>query len=705
MKDKSSIISTAQKYASKGQLDKAIAEWQKLLDKSNDGNIHNTIGDLYLKKGSEQQAIECFTTSAEIFKKDGFYPKAIAVYKKVLNLMPNNVDAIISLAKLNAERGLIGNAVENYFRAAEIFNRDGLAEKATLVIEKILQLSPADIGTRMKIADMYIRIGHRERAANEYASVGSAYLDRDETEKAREMFVKASEFDKENIQVLIGLGKIAERENNIDGAFEQLERALRLDPKNKDVLLSHANLAIKANRTTEAADDLLKLIGADPSDIRPKKTLCELYINQGVPDKAWDAMLPHIDKAVEEKKWEEANELLNIFDSLYPVPVKQRRINIYRGREDPEGLKKALKELAELHEDEDANDEAVKIYKEVLELDPENTELADKIRELEFPQGGAPAEPDESPAEENLIMDNSMRIEAPADESLMADNSAQAETPADNHQISDSVPQEKEHMDENIPADTLMQSDELIQETTASEASGGTSHEDFIERKAEADFFAQQGLNEEALKIYKELIAASPDNAEIKQRIEAIESASTDGEEIVVESEQQEEAAPQASVDDDLQAIFEQFENKPEETETIDYEAHYSSGLEYKQKGLLDEAIKELQIAAKDPEKKIRNSTMLALCYQAKGSYPPAISEFTKIVESMTPSDSTYLHVKYELASAYLNNKDESRALEIFSEIQAQDSNFKDVSDKVDSLRAQEQGDKPKPKKDRVSYI
>ena len=122
----------------------------------------------------------------------------------------------------------------------------------------------------------------------------------------------------------------------------------------------------------------------------------------------------------------------------------------------------------------------------------------------------------------------------------------------------------------------------------------------------------------------------------------------------------------------------------------------------------MDEAIKELQVASKDPHKLQRNSTMLALCYVEKGSHALAISEFNKIIESMNPSDSTYLHVKYELAKAHLNNKEDKRALELFSEIQAQDPDFKDVSDKVDSLKGQTapaQEDKPKPKRDRVSYI
>jgi len=114
IKNKTAIINAAQKFASKGLIDKAISEWEKLLLDRKDGNIHNTIGDLYLRKGADEEAVKSFNKAAEIFRKDGFYPKAIAIYKKVLNIAPNDVDALIALAKLHADRGLTGNAIDNY---------------------------------------------------------------------------------------------------------------------------------------------------------------------------------------------------------------------------------------------------------------------------------------------------------------------------------------------------------------------------------------------------------------------------------------------------------------------------------------------------------------------------------------------------------------------------------------------------------------
>ena len=238
-------------------------------------------------------------------------------------------------------------------------------------------------------------------------------------------------------------------------------------------------------------------------------------------------------------------------------------------------------------------------------------------------------------------------------------------------------------------------------------ASGAMSDEEFIAKKAEADFYAQQGLDDEAVKVYELLFAAFPDNEEIAQKLSSLKSVSPppSGEgDMSVHYIVEEETAPEANVHDELEALFDQFENPA--GEKVDYEAHYVAGLEFKEKGRLDEAIQELRVAAGDPEKKPRNVTMLALCYSEKGEYPLAIAEFNKVLESMPPTASMYLHVKYELATAHMNNRDFSRALELFSDVQAQAPEFKEVSSMVEHIKTQQEQKKPQnTRKDRVSYI
>lgn len=639
MIDKTAIINAAQKFASTGNIDGAIAEWKKVLENGKDGNVQNTIGDLYLRKGAQTQAVGAFTKAAEIFSKAGFYPKAIAIYKKILNILPNHVESLIALAKLNAKRGLNANAADYYFKAADIYHRNGYAENATKAVERILKLSTTDLSIRKKIADWYIKAGIKPRAANEYAAIALSYLEKDDIVNAEKFFIEATELDPDNVSLFIGLSSLAEKTGDIELAFKHLEDAMSRDPHSKASLLAYSELAIRNNRLDAAKETLLKLIEEAPSN-RARKLLGGLYLDENESEKAWEQLLPCIDGAINDKNWADAIEMLNKLRELHPVPVRERIIEIYRSTDDSENLSKEIKELAKLYEGQGSNDDAIRLYKELLESDPDNIEAADRIKELE---------PAPEPAVEKPM---------PAEETVK-------------------------------------------EETPLTEA--------LLEKKVEADFYTKQGMNEEAAKIYEEILKASPDNAEIKNKLKELLTASGQSEEVVIkkmfkdEGESLTEEDP-SSTTQDLQAIFDKFKKED------DYDAHYKAGMEYRQKGLLDEAIKEFKKAAEDPEKRLVSLSMLALCYMDKGDYTNAIKKFTSILESMSSKNASYIRIKYELAGVYIKTEENDKALKLYSEIKKQDSEFKDINEKITALKSlrqktPENKKKTKPKKSRVSYI
>ncbi len=670
MKDKTAIINAAQKFTARGQINEAIAEWSKLLEAGKDGNIYNTIGDLYLKKRAQNEAIESFTKAADIFREDGFYPKAIALYKKILNLDPDRLDAVISLAELNAERGFTTQATEDLVKVADKLDAGGDIRKALEVYQATLRFSPFDINIKVKIAELSLKLGFKERAAKGFTVIASDYLEKDETGKAEAFYHKAIGIDPKNITALTGLSNIAEKAGNAEQALEYLSRIISSAPEDRNMLINYSNLAIKADKTDDARQVLLKLIEKDPSDNEAKKILGALYIHEGEIDDAWEELLPCIDEAIGAQKWGYALELLNHFMEIRSIPVRQRLVNVYRGKGDNELLLIELKELAGLYEGQGATDEALQSYKEIRELSADDSGIQEKIRELETRLGIAPPAGD-APAE--------------GEAALAEKDTASPETPEP--EIS---PQDGE----------------------------AVSSEYFAAKKTEADFYAQQGLKDEAVKIYEELLSASPDNSGIENELNALRSSMPASQ--TPEMNYQKPQPARASVNAAMHEILKEMDEEPP-ADGKDYEKHFQSGITYRRQGLLDEAVRELRIAADDPAKTLRNSRMLALCYMEKGSYPEAIKEFEKVITELSPDNAGYLDILYEMAEAYMNNGDNENALRIYTDIHNQDPMFRDVSTRLNDLRElkepeQEEAQtavepepvtkpKPKPKKDRISYL
>jgi tetratricopeptide (TPR) repeat protein len=123
-----------------------------------------------------------------------------------------------------------------------------------------------------------------------------------------------------------------------------------------------------------------------------------------------------------------------------------------------------------------------------------------------------------------------------------------------------------------------------------------------------------------------------------------------------------------------------------------DYDTRYNLGIAYKEMGLIDEAIAEFQLAAKDDARLLECSSMLGICFLEKGMPKLAMKWFEKGLKSPGRTDEEYAALRYDLATAHEAAGDVDRALALFTDLYGQDANFRDVATKVRDLRAMAQG-------------
>ena len=656
MIDKSAITKAAQKHIAKGEIYKAIEEWEKLLTEHKDGNVYNTIGDLYLKKGSISKATDAFTNAASIFREEGFHLKAMGLYRKILNISPSDTGALIALAELNAEKGLIGNANESFLIAAEKCIKKGSAAKAIEHYKKILKLAPSNTVLQVKMAELCLSNDLKEEALNEYFSIASDYLEKEDHEKAQEFYNRIIDIDPKNIESFIGLSRIAESTENIEQAYEFLDKAMAIDNENSNLLFNYSRLAIETDNLDKARQTLPKLLEIEPSNNQYKKLLGTLHLKEGLLEKAWEELLPFIDIALHTDECNEAVALLDSFKEQEPVAVKYRLVTYYKEKDDKQALIKELRKFAEIFGSKELLKESLQTYEELWALDPDDETIKGKIAELEKTLGINQKAPEITPLEERIEL--------------------------------------------VIPEDT----------ETITAPSAQIQPKKLEEIHAEADFYVQQGLIDEAIKLYEKLVSVAPDNKEFIQKLEELKPAKAAREKLEVKLPISEEETPAyATTESELMGVFNKFKKGiDEKLEEKDYESHYNLGIAYKEMGLIEDAINELKIAAKDPERTAQTSSVLALCYMSRKLYPFAIKEFKKAMETMSSSDDGYLLLKNDLADAHEKNTEYETALKLYEEIHAQDPNFRNIKQKIEkikSLLSKQTKDNPKTKKNRVSYL
>lgn len=755
MSDKSAIIKEAQKYLARGQIDKAIAEWEKLVKEYPEGTTYNTIGDLYLKKGDKTNAIDSFHKAANFFRHEGFSLKALALYKKILNINPTESEALFSLGELNEEKGLITDAIKYYLTTADTLSKEGKKEKLLEIYDKILTLSPANIPLRNKVAEIYSKEGLMSEAAKQYFQVAMLYFDKGDIENSMGYYQKVLDVQPLNKGAILGISYLYERSGNLERALEQVKEAANLFPEDTDIHLRSAEIYIMAERFDEAGDSLRKIIEVEPANIKARRLLGDIYLKEGDREKAWTEYLPVLDEMILDEKYDDAIKLLESFKDMDPLETGKRLVSLYRQLGEQVQAANELVSLGDVFIAKGMQKEALNCYRETLEINPDDDSLKAKIVELEkevsaeyISLKGEKAV-DEAIVEADIYLryglyGNVRNLLEPFKQSepenidlhlrlkslyVNTGDKEQAITECLilNHlyeKAGDIAKSEQiiKEAHEIYPEDPRLIS-LLKEEEVAVAPPEGPAMEDYGEEIAEADFYSRQGLIDEAREILERLQNLFPENEEIsvklaslgqikesEEKIEHIEEKQkepvvTEGE--ILEAEKMTEPA----LESDVMDIFNEFKKGlEEELEKEDYETHYNLGIAYKEMGLTDDAIREFQISRDNPKRFIPSSNMLGICYMEKGLYPLAIDVLKNAIDKMEDTGESYWAMKYDLAEAYEKNGNSKKALDLYTGVYGWNSKFRSVADKINSLRVMVKEEdveqkKPKDRKDRVSYL
>jgi tetratricopeptide (TPR) repeat protein len=763
MSDKTAIIKEAQKYLARGQIDKAIAEWEKLVAEYPDGNAFNTIGDLYLKGGNQESAINYFHKAADYFRTEGFSLKALALYKKVLNLNSSDAASLLAVGELNEEKGLVTDAIKFYLAAADSLSKGGKKDKLLEIYEKIISLSPSNIPLRIKIADIYTKQGLSAEAMKHYLQIAGIYAEKGQAENAIDNYRKVLDIEPANKGALLGLTSFYEKSGKTQKAMEQVKDAFQIFPQDVDILLKAAELHIAAGSTTEAKQYLSQITESEPANIKAKKLLGDLYIKDGDRERGWKEYLPVLDEMIMEEKYDDAIQLLESFKDIDPLETGKRLVSLYRQLDEQAHVASELVSLGNVFLAKTMQKEALNCFKEALAITPEDDELKAHIVALEKDMSfEAVSTGTEKPLDEALIeadifiryglYDNAL--------ALLENHKLQEPDSIDLHLKLKSIYTNKGNTDQAVTECLVLkdlyeksgdhgQAQQVLHEASqisprderlagfepppekpvTSPLEEVASLEDYQEELAEADFYAKQGLVQEARDILEKLQSRLPGNEEIGHRLtsltQIVEPGAKEGVEEAHVMQQEadfaegeifepQEVEPQEieepELDSDVMDIFNEFKKGIEkELEEEDYETHYNLGIAYKEMGLLDDAIREFQTAKNDSKKFVSSSNMLGLCYMEKGLYSLAIEVFKSAVENMKTQDEAYWAMKYDLAEAYEKDGKAKDAFELYTEVYGWNAKFKSVSDKISHLKTRVSEDtdqkKPRDRKDRVSYI
>lgn len=366
--NKNKVIALAQKYIQKGQLDRAIAEYEKILDEDKkDIRTRLKIGDLYAKKGDNPGAAKVYQDVAESYSKDGFYLKAVAVYKNILKLCPDLIEVNLKLGDLYHQLSLLGDAMSQYQIVVNYYDKNGMVKESLDTLKKMVELDPENITFKINLAELYHKEGHVAQAQTEFDAIATDLKDA----------------------------------GNLEELAKVYERILHHNPDRTDISRDLADCYLKQNLAQKALTKLQLCFKADPKDTKTLELLSQAFLQLNQPKKAKSVL----------------KELLQIFeaanDSDGKARVQQQMAQISPEEASSPAIVAPPEE--EPVEEAPAPPPAANMPAEVKSYDEEVTQFSVHTGEVALDGGplGAASPLDAGPLDDNPLAGGPMEVEKP----------------------------------------------------------------------------------------------------------------------------------------------------------------------------------------------------------------------------------------------------------------------------------------------------
>ncbi len=674
--DKRKTLDSARRYAQRGAREKSLAQYEALLrGDPRDFKLRLEIGDVHQRWGRTEDAVAHYARVAQQFRQEGFEARAVAVWKRVLNLDPKFTDGHVALSELYQQLGMQSQSIESLQSAIDGLNRDGQKREALELLRRMGELDPTNTASRLKVAELLLREGMKADAVNEFEEV-------------------AREFERiEAIEAVSGV----------------YQRILEVTPDCSKSRLKLGRAQFQIGESDSAERVLTEIRDAEPEYEPASELLSEIYAAQGRMAEVSDIRRRLANVYRNRGDEEQAREMIQ------RLPVEEGRVPGAEGEGALDGseLDFGTDDIESLGRgDFDVSGEEA--FLEVDEDGPENPDVSN------FDFDGLPGDEREVEGADAALGDEAVAPAFREDHGLdwgenpVADFSLESEErPRIEIELEAREPGVGGAVESPEPVFGIERSD-LEGDVDQTQGSMDSDALPVAEELEEASFYVQQELYDEAETILRRVLDRAPGHPTALVRLGEIAAmrgedpgrvdephldAETSGEGHVfaeapfadgsfdLASELREEMASSATrsfapsdgevrsvVDGGMSEIFADFKRGVAETlSASDIETRYDLGIAYREMGLFEDAIEEFRACLEFVERRVDSLQMLSLCCVDSGRTEDAVAYLEQALADPGLSDEQRDGLNFDLGGVCERLGDTERARSVYRAIRNAD--------------------------------
>ncbi len=263
--EREKILLAAQKYVDKRQYDRAIKEYQKIVQQDpRDARTLLKIGDLQARMQAYADAVATYDRVGQYYASQGFALKAIAVYKQVRELIRTHAPELADryghvaprLAEIYTQLGLSGDALSAWDEVATRYQRAGRDREAIQVFEKMVEIDGSNPLPRVRLAEALCRVQDLDRAVATFWSAAELLKELDRNEDALKVIERILHF-RQDPQYARAAAEIYLKRGTREDALQSLAKlqiCFQSNPKDLETLALLAQAFMRIDAEAKAIE-------------------------------------------------------------------------------------------------------------------------------------------------------------------------------------------------------------------------------------------------------------------------------------------------------------------------------------------------------------------------------------------------------------------------------------------------------------------
>ncbi|GAB4267212.1 MAG: hypothetical protein Kow0092_20450 [Deferrisomatales bacterium] len=738
--DRDKIARNALRFIQKGQFHKAIDEYKKVLSLDpRDIRTRLKLIDLYGRAGRKQEAIDECLQVADSYADQGFYLKAIAVYKQALRISPETPALYRNMGEMYVKQGLLGDALAAFKRGVELLRRLGRPREAQDLLARMEEMAPENAAIKIHLAELYLEDGRLEAFEAELAKVILQLRGEGRSRKLLKAVEAFYEKSNHHPSVRKRLAELYVELGEEERALEVVREGLAAEPADRDLRLLALRAHLALGQLPEARRMALGLQEEDPDDLFILEQLAAIAQARGDREElaqAYKAMAKVYGRRGLSQKEEQCfQKVLQLFPEDAEARLALGEVIVEPALEEPEpappvetpewdeagpagpaGVESVHEGLmeAELYLKYGIEEKAEEKLRALVQLAPDNLDVHQRLRDLCQRRGDR-----EGWVAEQLRIAELFLRDKRENEALRAYQAVLEVDPGNADARNgvqflrpDVLPERTEEIEIDLDGGTIEfveeDGEERVVRRREAEARADEADDALRQGLAEADFYEAQGRTEEAVRALLEVRERHPGSPHVAARLARLgwqgdaEEAPREESFVDLQAEVLDGSGFQIEggfegFDDfeasELDDIVREFKSGiAEKLDEGDYETHYNLGVAYREMGLLEDALQEFQVAARSPEKARDAYTSLADVFREMGRPDDAHAALRMALAAPENRPEDRAAILYEIAALAEERGDREQALELLRKVAETDPTHRDVAGRIRTLEARGRG-------------